>query len=56
MTEENTEAPTEPATADRADEVAAMEGRDDDRNRELEESPVPDPAKDTDATDDPEAD
>ena len=31
--------------------------REDDRNDELEESPVPDPeAKDTDADDDPEAD
>ena len=32
-------------------------GRDDDRNEELDESPVPDPAaKDTSAADDPEAD
>jgi hypothetical protein len=31
--------------------------REDDRNEELDESPVPDPtAKDTDAEDDPEAD
>jgi hypothetical protein len=31
--------------------------REDDRNDEIEESPVPDPeAKDTDAGDDPEAD
>jgi hypothetical protein len=31
--------------------------REDDRNEELEESPVPDPeAKDTDVGDDPEAD
>ena len=31
--------------------------REDDRNEELDESPVPDPeAKDTDADDDPEAD
>jgi hypothetical protein len=31
--------------------------RDDDRNEEVDESPVPDPeAKDTDADDDPEAD
>jgi hypothetical protein len=31
--------------------------REDDRNAELDESPVPDPeAKDTDAGDDPEAD
>jgi hypothetical protein len=31
--------------------------REDDRNEELDESPVPDPeAKDTDAGDDPEAD
>jgi hypothetical protein len=31
--------------------------RDDDRNDEVEESPVPDPeAKDTDSEDDPEAD
>jgi hypothetical protein len=33
------------------------ENRDDDRNEELDESPVPDPeAKDTDAGDDPQAD
>jgi hypothetical protein len=33
------------------------ETRADDRNEEVEESPVPDPeAKDTDAADDPEAD
>jgi hypothetical protein len=57
MTEENTEGATEPATADRAAEVAATEGHDDDRNRSVEQSPVPDPeAKDTGATDDPEAD
>ena len=32
-------------------------GREDDRNEELDESPVPDPeAKDTSADDDPEAD
>jgi hypothetical protein len=31
--------------------------RDDDRNEELDESPIPDPeAKDTDGGDDPEAD
>ena len=31
--------------------------REDDRNEEADESPVPDPgAKDTDATDDPQAD
>jgi hypothetical protein len=34
-----------------------MHPREDDRNQEIEESPVPDPeAKDTDAGDDPEAD
>jgi hypothetical protein len=30
--------------------------REDDRNEELEESPVPDPEKNGDAEDDPEAD
>jgi hypothetical protein len=30
--------------------------RDDDRNDELEESPVPDPEQSSDADDDPEAD
>jgi hypothetical protein len=34
-----------------------MHPREDDRNEEIEESPVPDPTrKDTDAGDDPEAD
>ena len=57
MTEENTEGVTEPASADRAAEVAAAEGRDEDGNRQLEQSPVPDPeAKEAGANDDPEAD
>jgi hypothetical protein len=39
------------------DEAKDMHPREDDRNEELDESPVPDPeAKDTDAGDDPQAD
>jgi hypothetical protein len=39
------------------DEDKDMPPREDDRNEELDESPVPDPeAKETDAEDDPEAD
>jgi hypothetical protein len=39
------------------DEQDMEHPRDDDRNDELDESPVPDPTqKDTDAGDDPEAD
>jgi hypothetical protein len=42
---------------ERAGSAGAFRGRRDDRNEELDESPVPDPeAKDTDAGDDPEAD
>ncbi len=45
---------TEP---ERAREVAAGEGRRDDRNEEVPESPVPDPTEgDTNAGDIPEAD
>jgi hypothetical protein len=57
MSDQNTERATEPASADRAAEVAVTEGPENDRNPGLEESPVPDPeAKDTGASDDPEAD
>jgi hypothetical protein len=39
------------------EEDTVMEGREDDRNEELDESPVPDPEqKDTSAEDDPQAD
>jgi hypothetical protein len=39
------------------DDDTVMHPREDDRNDELEESPVPDPtAKSTDGDDDPEAD
>ncbi|HEY6054183.1 MAG TPA: hypothetical protein VIU86_09650 [Gaiellaceae bacterium] len=39
------------------DEDKDMLPREDDRNDEIDESPIPDPeAKDTDAEDDPEAD
>jgi hypothetical protein len=34
----------------------SSEGREDDRNEELEESPVPDPEKEGSTQDDPEAD
>ena len=57
MNEENTERTTEPTTPDRAADVAATDGRVDDRNSELEGSPVPDPEADEgDAIDDPGAD
>jgi hypothetical protein len=57
MSDQNTERATEPASADRAAEVAATERRGDDRNQALDESPTPDPeAKDTTASDDPQAD
>ena len=57
MDDQDTEQATEPTTADRAAEVAATEGRGDDRNEELDQSPVPDPeAKDAGSTDDPGAD
>ena len=48
MENQNTQEPGSPS---------ASEARTDDRNEELDESPVPDPeAKDTDAADDPQAD
>ncbi len=57
MDEENTEGVTSPTTPDRAAEVAQVIGRPDDRNEELEQSPIPDPEdKDTGAGDDPSAD
>jgi len=38
-------------------EQGAEHPRDDDRNEEIDESPIPDPTtKDTDAADDPQAD
>jgi hypothetical protein len=61
--ESNREAPDQSAQTDERAEPARPEigtasgAREDDRNEELEESPVPDPqAKDTDAADDPQAD
>jgi hypothetical protein len=49
-----TDAPAEQA---RPDAGTASGAREDDRNEETGESPVPDPeAKDADATDDPQAD
>ena len=57
MTNRDTEQVTEPASPERAAEVATPEGREDDRNRELDQSPVPDPEeKDSGTTDDPQAD
>ena len=58
MSEENTERTTESTTPDRAAAVAATDGRADDRNQPVGESPVPDPEADEggDAIDDPQAD
>ena len=55
---EDTEQATSPTTADRAAEVAqGPGGRPDNRNEELDQSPIPDPeAKDTSTADDPGAD
>ncbi|MFN2470273.1 MAG: hypothetical protein ABR583_04650 [Gaiellaceae bacterium] len=56
MDDQDTQQATEPTTPDRAAEVAATEGREDDRNEEVDGSPVPDPTDDTDAEDVPGAD
>ncbi len=57
MTDENTEQATEPTTPDRAAEVAASEGREDDRNDLAEGSPIPDPTEEETGADDvPDAD
>ncbi len=57
MSDENTEQATERTTPDRAAEVAATEGREDNRNDLAEGSPVPDPTEeDTGAEDIPDAD
>ena len=57
MEAEDTEAASTSTSPDRAEEVAVGDAREDDRNEELEQSPVPDPeAKDTGAPDDPQAD
>ena len=57
MEGKDTEGVTEPTRADRAQEVADGEGRVDDRNEEVDASPIPDPTQDdTDAGDIPEAD
>ena len=56
MDDQNTQV-TEPASPDRAADVAVSEGRTDNRNDEVEGSPVPDPTEgDTNAEDIPDAD
>jgi|tagenome__1003787_1003787.scaffolds.fasta_scaffold20693169_2 hypothetical protein len=56
MDDQDTQA-TEPASPERAAEVATESGRDDNRNDEVEGSPVPDPtATDSGADDIPDAD
>ena len=57
MAAKDSEDVTQSTSADRAEEVAAAEPREDTRNDELDQSPVPDPeAKETGAGDDPQAD
>ncbi len=57
MHEEDSQGATSPTTPERAAEVASGAGREDDRNEELDQSPVPDPEdKDSGAGDDPQAD
>ncbi|MBD0329918.1 MAG: hypothetical protein ICV64_07435 [Thermoleophilia bacterium] len=57
MADQDTEAPSKETSPDRAAEVADGPGRNDDRNEQVEESPVPDPTTgDTNAEDIPEAD
>ena len=57
MDEQDTEAATHGTSPDRAAEVAQGPGRVDNRNDEVDASPVPDPtADDTGADDIPEAD
>ena len=53
----DTEQVVEPTTPDRAEEVAVGPGREDNRNDEVDGSPIPDPTgEDTGADDIPEAD
>ena len=48
---------TQATSADRAEQVADADSREDNRNEEVSDSPVPDPeSEDTDAGDDPGAD
>ena len=57
VTNSEPEKTTEPTTSDRAAEVAATEGREDNRNELAEGSPVPDPTQDDTGADDiPDAD
>ncbi len=57
MESQDTEQATSPTTPDRAAEVADGAGRVDNRNEEVDASPVPDPtANDTNAGDIPDAD
>ena len=57
MTTEDTEAVSTETSADRAEEMAVGPGRTDNRNEEVDASPIPDPtADDTGADDIPEAD
>ncbi len=56
MTDQDTQA-TEPASPERAGDVATSTGRDDDRNEQADGSPAPDPTDgDGDAEDVPGAD
>ena len=57
MSEQDTEAATHETAPDRAEEVTAGPGRIDNRNDEVDASPVPDPTADEAGADDiPEAD
>lgn len=57
MDEQDRQAATTPTSPDRAAEVADTEGREDNRNEEVEGSPIPDPTEgDTNAEDVPDAD
>ena len=57
MSEQDTEQATTPTSPDRAEAVADGPGRVDNRNEEVDASPVPDPtANDTGADDIPDAD
>lgn len=57
MSEEDTGAVTGSKEADRAAEVAMTEGREDDRNETIDDSPIPDPETVAPgAADDPQAD
>ena len=57
MDEQDSQGATTPTTPERAADVADTEGREDDRNEEVEGSPIPDPTEgDTNAEDVPDAD